>query len=77
MHFFYFVFCRDLKDEVRIFILLLYGNDIRNFLITCYFEGMLDGSYTFWGPDVGHVKDMAPYYTPEEPLGLIRYINIE
>ena len=56
---------RLLKDEARIVIVMLYPTDVRNFLVTCLDEGMLDGRYAFIGSDQLETDVLSFVYRPE------------
>lgn len=56
---------KDTKGHTRVYILMMYMAQIRNFLVTCYDEGMLNGDYQFVGWDTMAYPADVIVYRPE------------
>ena len=56
---------RQIKEKARIVVIIMYPTDARNFLVTCYDEGMLNGDYVYMSNDVIHVTGFDFVYRPE------------
>lgn len=55
----------DIKYEARVVFLQMYMSDLRNFLITCYEEGLMNGEYVFLGYESAYYPDVQMVYRPE------------
>lgn len=56
---------RELQEETRVVILLMYAADSRNFLILSHEEGMLNRDYAFYGVDIIPAFEDHPVLRPD------------
>lgn len=55
----------EIKSKVKMVFLLIYMAELRNFLITCHDEGLLNGDYAFMGLETAFYTDPLKIYRPE------------